>query len=358
MKTNRAQIVMVDDDVTTLSITKNALMNKYDIFTVASGEKLFQLLEKISPDLILLDVEMPDMDGYEVIKILKSSEKTASIPVIFLTGTETSDNEIKGLDLGAVDCIYKPFSWKLLLKRIEIHLLLQAQNRELKNYSDNLEEIISEKTQTVFELQNSIIKIIVELVENRNNTSGGHIERTQNYLQLLLKLLLDEKIYEKELSSWDTDLFIMSSKLHDIGKISIRDDILMKPGKLTDEEFEQVKKHAAFGREIIEKIEDYTKESDFLKHAKLLAGSHHEKWDGSGYPCGLKGEEIPLQARLMAIVDVYDVMLHDRPYKKAMSHESVIEIIKNEMQDHFDPLIRDVFIEHEKEFKKIGDYYQ
>jgi len=345
---------MVDDDVTNLTVATNNLIEKYNFFTAPSGAKLFSIMRKVAPDLILLDIEMPEMDGYEVIKLLKGEEKTASIPIIFLTGKIDPASEVKGLDLGAVDYITKPFSNELLIKRIDMHLLLEKQKKELLRYSQNLETEVDRKTRAVFELQNAILKAVAELVERRDSTTGGHIERTQHYLRLLVNFLQEHGVYSDELSAWDIDLLIMSSQLHDVGKISVRDDILMKPGKLTDEEFDEMKKHTMFGAEIIRSIEDNTKESDFLRYAETLAVSHHEKWNGTGYPYGLKGTEIPLMGRLMAIVDVYDALTNDRPYKKAFSHEASIGIIKDGFGTHFDPIIEDVFLAYETEFKRTA----
>jgi putative two-component system response regulator len=229
---------------------------------------------------------MPGMDGYEIIRILKSDSNTAGIPVIFLSALIDPESEIKGLNLGAVDYIIKPFSRELLLKRIELHLLVETQKNELKKYTSDLEGIVLEKTRTVYELQNAILKTVAELVECRDNVTGGHIERTQIYLRMLTKFMLQSGVYSKELSLWDIELFVMSSQLHDVGKISIRDEILLKPGRLDDEEFSEMKKHAAFGREIIERIEERIEESTventFLEHANLLAGSPQEQWDGTG----------------------------------------------------------------------------
>jgi HD-GYP domain-containing protein (c-di-GMP phosphodiesterase class II) len=230
---------------------------------------------------------------------------------------------------------------------------LEEQKKELRDHSFSLEKMVSNKTKTVFDLQNAILKTVAELVESRDNITGGHIERTQSYLNLFMDFLLEHEIYAEELSSWDIDLFVHSSQLHDVGKISIKDGILMKPGNLTGEEFEEMKKHALYGMGIIEKIEGSTPGSAFLNHAKIMAGSHHEKWDGSGYPFGLKGEAIPLQGRMMAIVDVYDALTNDRPYKKAFSHEESIEIIKKGTGTHFDPVLEDIFARHEKEFKHL-----
>jgi len=355
MTNNRDTIIMVDDDITNLTVARNNLAGKYDVATVPSGAKLFQILEKITPTLILLDIEMPEMDGYEVLKVLKSKEKTAHIPVIFLTAKIDPENEVEGLNLGAVDYITKPFSRELLTKRIDLHIQFEKQKRELANYNLNLESEVDKQTRTVIELQSAILKTVAELVECRDSITGGHIERTQHYLSLLVDFLLEHNIYTEELSSWDIGLFIMSSQLHDVGKISIKDDLLMKPGKLTGEEFEEMKKHTLFGVDIIRKIEGSTTDNEFLLYAETLAGSHHEKWDGKGYPYGLKGEEIPLQGRLMAIVDVYDALTNDRPYKKAFTHEESTEIIRKENGTHFDPSIGNVFLAHEQEFKKARD---
>ncbi|MCL1828485.1 MAG: HD domain-containing protein [Oscillospiraceae bacterium] len=350
MNNDRETVIMVDDDIVNLTVGKNALSQKYNIFTAPSGEKLFMILERVTPALILLDVAMPVMDGYEVIKKLKANAQTAHIPVIFLTARIDPESEVEGLNLGAVDYITKPFSRELLIKRIDLHIQFEKQKIELLSYSRNLEGEVDHKTKTVLELQNAILKTVAELVECRDSITGGHIERTQHYLSLLVDFLLEHGSYSDMISSWDINLFIMSSQLHDVGKISIKDDILMKPGKLTDEEFNEMKNHTLYGVDIIRRIEENTTENEFLQYAEVLTGTHHEKWDGTGYPSGLKGDEIPLQGRLMAIVDVYDALTNDRPYKKAFSHEEAIKIIKEGEGTHFDPLICDVFLTHEEEF--------
>jgi len=356
MKSRKEIIIIVDDNITNLTVAKNNLINKYDVFAVPSGRKLFKLLEKVTPSLILLNIEMSEMNGYEIIKILKKSVKTTHIPVIFLRSKTDPESEIKGLSYGACDYVTKPFSQELLIKRIDLHILSEKQKKELLNYNLHLEEEVSKKTKNVFELENAILKIVAELVECRDRITGGHIDRTQNYLSMLVDFLLEHHVYTEELNLWDTNLFIMSSQLHDVGKISIKDDILMKPGNLTNEEFEEMKKHTIYGMEIIRGIEINTTENAFLKYAEILAGSHHEKWNGSGYPYGLKGSEIPLHGRLMAIVDVYDALTNDRPYKKAFTHWAAIEVIKNGVGTHFDPLIGEVFLMHEKEFEKVKKF--
>ena len=355
MDSKRETIILVDDNVTNLTIGMNSLGNDYNVFTAPSGEKLFTVLKRVTPDLILLDIEMPEMDGYEVIQILKSSDSTSSIPVIFLTSKIDPASEIKGIDLGAVDYITKPFSQELLFKRVELHLLIERQKRELLSYSRGLESEVNQKARAVVELQNAILMTVAELVEYRDSVTGGHIERTRRYLGLLIKLALDNGIYTDELEQWDIDLVVMSSQLHDVGKVSIKDDILLKPGKLTDEEFVEIRKHAIIGAEIIRRIEGSTSESAFLKHAEVLAESHHEKWDGTGYPFGIKSESIPLEGRLMAIVDVYDALTNDRPYKKAYTHDEAVSIIRDGSGRHFDPLLCEVFLTNHSIFK-INDH--
>jgi putative two-component system response regulator len=357
MDDNRKVIMIVDDNIANLRIAKNALSGAYDVFTVPSAEKMFDLLERNKPELILLDIDMPVMNGYEAIKILKERAGTKDIIVIFLTGKSDADSELEGLSLGAVDYISKPFMPQLLCKRVELHLTVEAQKHaleahkqtletqqaELKKFNANLKEMVEEKTKKVLELQSAILKTVADLVESRDDITGGHVERTQRWLGLLIEGLQDLGLYREQTQNWDIELLLQSSQLHDVGKIAIADNILNKPGRLTPEEFEEMKKHTTIGVQIIERIEEYASESDFLKHAKIFAGTHQEKWDGSGYPNGLSGENIPLQGRLMAIADVYDALISDRPYKKAFSHEEAVRIILAGKGTHFDPILADVF---------------
>jgi len=354
MGTNKKTIFYVDDAVTNLTIVKNTLAETYNIFTMNSGALLLKMLEKNIPDLILLDVEMPEMNGYEAIKIIKGKKETKHIPIIFLTAMNDIESELEGLSLGAIDYIIKPFSPPLLLKRIEMHLLVESQKRELIYYNNNLLEMVEAKTKTVMELQNAILKTMAELVEYRDDITGGHIERTQSYLQILLNALQKHGIYTEEISSWNMKLIVQSAQLHDVGKIGISDSILQKPGKLTAEEFEKVKEHTIFGERIIEKIKQSTTEHAFLEQAKILIATHHEKWDGSGYPKGLQGEKIPLQGRLMAIADVYDALISDRPYKKAFTHREAVTVILAGRETQFDPLLVDLFLAIADEFDAIS----
>ena len=343
MQQDRKTVILVDDNPINLKLARNTLMEKYDVFTVPSAEKLFQLIEKTIPDIILLDVMMPGMSGYDAIKVLKSDSKTSGIPVIFLTAKSDANSELEGFVHGAVDYVSKPFSPQLLLKRVDVHVLVESQKRELKHMNDNLQRLVDEKTEEVLELQNAVLKTMSNLVEYRDDITGGHVERTEHYLKTMIDEMVRQNVYCDILESWDIKLLLQSAQLHDVGKIAIRDDILMKPGSLTSEEFEEMKKHTTFGEKVIEKIQEGTKESVFLTHAKIMAGTHHERWDGKGYPRGLSRANIPIQGRLMAFVDVYDALISERPYKKAFSPEHALQIIKEGRGTQFDPSLVDVF---------------
>ncbi|GBU29443.1 two-component system response regulator [Treponema sp. R8-4-B8] len=358
MENDEVLIILVDDNPANLKIGRNVLSEKYAVATVTSAEKMFNLLENNNPAMILLDIDMPEMNGYEAIKILKSKPETKDIPVIFLTGKSESDDELEGLSLGAIDYITKPFQPSLLLKRIEVHLLVEEQRRtlakqaaELKNFNDNLQKMVEEKTLNVLELQNALLKTMAELVECRDDITGGHIERTQRGIKILLEEIEKNGIYQEETKGWDKNLLIQSCQLHDVGKISIEDNILKKPGKLDTKEFEEMKKHSSFGEQVIEKIETLAKESEFLIYAKIFAASHHEKWDGTGYPRGLQGNAIPLLGRIMAIADVYDALTSERPYKKAFTHEEAVRIITEGSGSQFDPVLVELFARNSQKFK-------
>jgi putative two-component system response regulator len=340
---SRKLIMLVDDNLANLMVGKEALSCVYRVLTVPSASKMFEMLNRYNPCLILLDVDMPEMNGYDAIKILKEDSRTRDIPVVFLTAMNDDKSELMGLSLGAVDYIAKPFSASLLKKRVELHLLLESQKKTLQDYNDNLQEMVAAKTRTVFKLQNKVLQAMAEMVEGRDTATGNHIERTQQCLRVLLSAMMEMDFYQDQTAGWDPDLLLQSSQLHDVGKIAIRDSILKKPGKLTDEEFREMKNHVDFGVSFIERLEEDEEDSLFLRHAKIFAKYHHERWDGSGYPNGIAGTEIPLLGRLMAIVDVYEALTSVRPYKKAFDHESSVEIIRQGKGTHFDPILVELF---------------
>jgi putative two-component system response regulator len=356
METERVLIILVDDDIANLKIGRNALNDTYDVYTAPSAGKLFDLLKRYKPQLILLDIDMPDMDGYQTIKILKNNPETKEIPIIFLTGMSNPENELEGLELGAIDYITKPFVSKLLNKRVELHLRLIEQEEKLRKFNENLQTMVDEKTKNILDLQFSILKTVADLVERRDGDTGWHILRTQSYLKILLDGLVRLGYYNDQIdANWDLELVIFSSQLHDVGKIAIDDRILKKPGKLDKDEFEEIKKHTIYGAEIIDRmIGNIHAENEFLNYAKIFAETHQEKWDGSGYPFGLSGKDIPLLGRLMTIADVYDALVSKRPYKEPFSHEEAVKIIFDGKGSHFDPVLVDVFMRFSDEFKKIN----
>ncbi|MCL2089053.1 MAG: response regulator [Oscillospiraceae bacterium] len=351
-------IYLVDNGLSDMLSCKEFLEQYYTIVSLRSGKDLFEAIQNNLPDLILLDIEADDTDGYDTLSRLKENEHTNEIPVIILTAAGDTMNEIRALSLGASDYIAKPFSSALLHKRIELHILAVSQKSKLQSYNLDLYESVESKLKIVLEMKNAVLKTMAELVERRDYVTGGHIERTRDYLSVLTYAMIESGIYKNEIFTWNIELFLQSSQLHDVGKIAVRDSILKKTGRLTDEEFDMIKMHTTFGEKIIVKIRNGTSENAFLEHARILAVSHHEKWDGSGYPHGLCEEKIPLQGRLLAIADVYDALVSDRPYKKAFSHKEAVDIITDGRGKHFDPLLTDLFTKVSGKFNQIATEWQ
>jgi putative two-component system response regulator len=343
-------IFVVDDNDTNLSMAKEALRAHYRVLTMPSATKMFALLEKITPDLILLDIEMPEMDGFEALQALKNDEEQAKIPVIFLTSMTDVSVEVRGFELGVIDFVTKPFSAPVLNNRIKTHLGIDEMIRERTLH-------LQEKTQQLQNLKSAIIFGFADLVENRDKNTGGHVERTAAYIELLTKVMIERGLYAEELKDLDMDLFVSSARLHDVGKIAISDTILNKPGKLTDEEFVTMKSHTTEGEMAIDQIATRSDDKEFLHNARLFAGSHHERWDGRGYPRGLAGDQIPLQGRIMAIADVYDALVSERPYKKAFTTEQAVDIITEGSGTQFEAAIVDLFIELKDQFEMVRQKY-
>ncbi len=347
---SKPKIMIVDDNVTNLSIARKALCDDYTAVLIKDGEMALAEIPNIKPELILLDVEMPGMSGFDVIKHIKTQmeEPFKSIPVIFLTAKDDGVSEFQGLNLGAVDYVRKPFSSALLKKRVELHL-------KLHNYSTNLENMVKEKTYHIEELQYAIVYAMSEMVERRDQDTGGHISRTSTYLGLLLTKLIEDSAYSNELLGTDIKMCAHASQMHDVGKVCISDQILLKEGKLTDEEFDIMKKHTVFGGDIIKSAMKNVRDANFLEIAEIFAVSHHEKWNGTGYPNALKGEEIPILGRMMAIVDAYDAITSKRPYKSAKTHKEAIDIIVKDSAEHFDPVMVKAFVDIASDIKNINE---
>ena len=354
MTSTQKKIIAVDDNLTNLIALKNILKPLYEVYTSPSAAKMFELLAKIKPDLILLDVEMPELSGYEAAQFLKNDRDYKSIPIIFVTSKTDADSEMHGLELGAVDYINKPYVASLLLKRIEKHLSSAENKKELQDINASMQKKLVYNLSHVLELKNAVISIVADLVEFRDGATGGHISRTEKYLQHLIDIIFEEDIYSHEVSAWDMDFLLPSSQLHDVGKIAISDSILRKPGKLDNDEFAIMKTHVQAGVDAIDRMERKTSDNRFFMYAKTFAGTHHEKWDGSGYPNGLRGTEIPLEGRLMAIADVYDALVSARPYKEPFSHEKATAIIVDGSGSSFDPLLIDVFRQAANDFAEVS----
>lgn len=355
----KKEILAIDDTAQNLSIISELLKDIYKVKVANSGKKALSYLERAKvPDLILLDIMMPEMDGYEVIKILKNDERTKDIPVIFLTAMNTSEDEKIGLEMGAADYIIKPISASIMLSRIKT----QLQNKEaadfLKDKNAFLEQEVKKRTKEILDIKDATIFIMASLAETRDLDTGNHLKRTQYYVKALAQELKNHPNFSHYLNDSVIETIFKSAPLHDIGKVGIADRILLKPAKLTYEEFELMKTHTILGKNAIEHAElEIKAEVNFLKIAKEIAYSHHEKYDGSGYPLGLRGSQIPIPARLMALSDVYDALISRRVYKEPISHEKAKNIILNSRGTHFDPDVVDAFLKIEDRFLEIAKTY-
>lgn len=352
-------ILVVDDTADNLSLILDLLKDKYRVKVANSGKKALSYLESSDEvDLILLDVMMPELSGYDVIKVLKKDEKTKDIPVIFLTAMRDMEDEQKGLEMGAADYITKPISSSIMLSRIKT----QLENKEAKDFLKDknlyLEDEVKKRTKEISVVQDVTILTLASLAETRDADTGNHIRRTQHYIVVLAKALQNHPRFSSYLSDEMIKILYRSAPLHDIGKVGIADRVLLKPGMLTYEEFEIMKTHTTLGKEAIEHAEkELGVEVEFLKIAKEIAYSHHENYDGSGYPLGLRGDDIPICARLMAVADVYDALTSKRVYKEAISHEDAVKIIEQGRGSKFDVDIVDVFLEHKNDFLSIAQSY-
>lgn len=355
----RPRLLIVDDVNENLHALMNILREDYAIAAATNGEKALALARRAPPpDLILLDVVMPGMDGYEVCRRLKADAATRDIPVIFLTARTDEEDERHGLELGAVDYIAKPISAPIVQARVKTHLSLKATADFLRDKADFLEQEVAKRTDEVTAIQDVTILALASLAETRDSDTGNHIRRTQHYVKALACKLSTHPRFAARLTDKAIATLFKSAPLHDIGKVGIPDRILLKPGRFTPEEFEIMKTHTTLGREALEHAERALgMRVGFLTVAKEIAYSHQEKWDGSGYPEGRAGEDIPLSARLMAVADVYDALISRRVYKEGMSPDAAAAIIAEGRGRHFDPDIVDAFLAVRDEFRGIAARY-
>ncbi len=352
-------VLIVDDTPQNLKLMVELLRDQYVTLVANSGPRALSVARGGQPpDIILLDIMMPEMDGYEVLQRLKEDASTRQIPVIFLTAKSEVEDETRGLEMGAVDYITKPISPPIVLARLKAQLLVKDAADFLRDKNQYLEEEVRKRTERIEAIQDVTVLAMSSMAETRDNETGNHILRTQRYVEALARQLKGHPKFAVLLTEDYIRLLFKSAPLHDIGKIGIPDHILLKPGKLTPEEFEVMKTHTTLGYEAIRRAEKALgMEIDFLSIAKEIALSHQEKWDGSGYPQGLAGEAIPLSARLMAVADVYDALISERVYKPALQHDEVLKIMSEGRGTHFDPEVLDAFMQVQAEFGRIAEQF-
>jgi putative two-component system response regulator len=353
---DRPTVLVVDDTPDNLELMAGLLQDRYRVKVAINGEKALQVARSDDPpDLILLDIMMPGLSGYDVCAALKQDAATRHIPVIFLTAMSATEDETKGLELGAVDFITKPVNPPIVLARVATQLQLKAASDFLRDQNAFLDAEVQRRGRELAAIQDVTIHAMASLAETRDSDTGNHIRRTQFYVQALARQLQHHPRFSAFLDERTIDLLFKSAPLHDIGKVGIPDRILLKPGRFTPEEFEIMKRHTTLGRDAIASAEkELGLEVEFLKYAKEIAYGHQEKWDGSGYPEGLAGEAIPISARLMAVADVYDALISRRVYKEPMGHEQAVAIIEQGRGSHFDPDIVDAFLAIQSEFQAIA----
>jgi putative two-component system response regulator len=348
-------ILVVDDTPSNLSLISGLLRDHYTVKAVNHGAKALKIASDDPPDLILLDILMPDMDGYEVCRRLKANPQTSRIPVIFLTSKSDVESEQLGMSLGAVDYVTRPISPPILLSRVKAHLVDAFNARTLAVNNEYLEYEVSKRSRELLALQDVTTLALASLAETRDADTGNHLRRTQHYVQALARELRQHPRFAEYLTESRIQALFKCAPLHDIGKVGIPDRILLKPGRFEPAEWDIMKQHPTLGHDAISKAQSNAEaSSEFLDIAKEIVYAHHEKWDGSGYPNGLSGDAIPISARLMALADVYDALICRRVYKKAAPHAQAVQIITDGRGTHFDPDIVDAFATIEQDFRDIA----
>ena len=342
-------ILIVDDDIINRMILREILQDDYQIYEAANGSETFKILyeDKILPTVVLLDIIMPDIDGFQVLERIKSEDETKNIPVLFITAADSDETESRGLKIGAADYVTKPFNHDVVRARVDNHI-------NLARYQHGLEQLVIKKAAEVTKTYEQTLEVLATIIEYRNLESGAHIRRTTLLTEAIVNKMLTNEKFKDALQAVNIHSLIKASALHDIGKIGIPDSVLLKPGKLTDEEFDMMKTHTTVGSEIIDSISSTLPDNDmYLRYADDICHFHHERWDGRGYPTGLKGEDIPLSARIISVVDVYDALVNPRCYKGAFSHDVSLGIIIEGRGTQFDPDIVDMLPDISETFREL-----
>lgn len=352
-------VLVVDDAPANLSLLAGLLQANYRVKLAASGAKALELVQRARPDLILLDVMMPGMDGYEVCQRLKADPETRAIPVLFLTAMTQTEDEARGFQVGAADFIQKPINPIVLQARVRTHLQVKAYEDELRDRNVWLQTELSQRLQQVDLLRDATLHVMISFAEFRDEATGHHVRRTQEYVRTLAAWLYVQGRHLEVLNPESIDHIARSAPLHDLGKVATPDHILLKPGRHTPEEQITMRLHAMQGWEMLRRAADRMgNDGHFLQHAMDIARCHHEKWDGTGYPEGLMGADIPLSARLMAVADVYDALISRRPYKPPMTHEQALGIIRDGAGAHFDPGVVEALEACLADFQHIAQTWQ
>ena len=342
-------VLIVDDVEMNRIILEDILVDHYDIAHASNGIEAISCMfsGEVTPAIVLLDIMMPEMDGYEVLELMQGNPLTSKIPVIFITAADAETNETRGLSLGAVDYISKPFNPEVVKLRVSNHL-------RLRHYSESLEEMVNLKVNELTRTKERMLETMANVIEYRNLETGHHIKRTSGLSKILVDHLYENPQFNRLLTSEDQEIIVKAVPLHDIGKIGIPDNVLLKPGPLTSEEFEIIKTHATVGSDIILTMQAADDNDPYLSYCYDICRYHHERWDGKGYPDGLKGEDIPLSARILAVIDVYDALVSKRVYKPPLSHDEAIEIIKQGGGAQFDPEITKALLDVHSRFETIN----
>jgi putative two-component system response regulator len=352
----KATIMVVDDTPANLKLLEEMLRTQdYRVVQFPRGIMALKAAAKNPPDLILLDIMMPEMDGFEVCRKLKADENLKHIPVLFISALDGTDDKIKAFAAGGLDYVTKPFQEAEVLARVKTHIELHQVRRKLKELNLYLADQVEQQVKEIADSQLATILAVSKLAENRDDDTGHHIERTRILCKILAEQLATLPHYSQTISDNFITNIYHAAPLHDIGKIGIPDSILLKPGKLTSEEFDVMKTHATIGATTLQAVQHRYPGNEFINMGIALTRSHHEKWDGSGYPDGLKGEAIPLCGRIMALVDVYDALRSKRTYKDAFTHERSCSIIEEGAGRHFDPTIVEAFTVLQSEFEMIAE---
>lgn len=356
-KIKKADIIVVDDTPENLQLLSRMLSEKeYKVRPFKSGRLAIKAVENLPPDLIILDINMPEMNGYEVCEHLKSNPELRDIPIIFISALSDKFDKVKAFSLGGVDYITKPFHFEVVEARIHTHLTIRNLQIELEKHNKDLQELTNAQVKEISDSQIGTIHAMVKLSESRDDDTGKHIDRTRTFCRILAKYLKGFPEFSDVIDDDFIETIYQASPLHDVGKVGIEDRILLKPGRHTPEEFEIMKTHSVLGARTLNDVKKNYPNNEFINMGIKIAASHHEKWDGSGYPTGLKGEKIPLSARIMAVADVYDALRSKRIYKAAFSHEKSVNIIIEGKGSHFDPRLVDAFIELKKEFDHVRNH--